>query len=87
MNEGMFNEIKRRLDTLINLHERLIDLIEAQMTQPLANEPVTPKTMPREEPVQSWQNYDKMTARDEMEKEVQERAAEVAQLNTTKRKK
>lgn len=35
MNEGMFNEIKRRLDELIRLTQRLIDLMESQMTQPV----------------------------------------------------
>ena len=35
MNEGMFNEIKRRLDELITLNRRLIELMESQTTQPV----------------------------------------------------
>jgi hypothetical protein len=32
MNEGMFNEIKRRLDELTKLGERLVELWESQIT-------------------------------------------------------
>lgn len=62
MNEGMFSELKRLLGELIIRHDRMIALIESQMTQPLpdkavAQAPVAAKTMPKEEP-QAWPNYD-----------------------------
>lgn len=56
MNEGMFSQIKGLLGQLVSLHERLVEILESQMTQPLPDKPVaqapaTPKTMPKEEPV------------------------------------
>ena len=35
MNEGQFNEVKRLLGELIKRHDRMIELLESQMTQPV----------------------------------------------------
>lgn len=39
MNEGQFNHIKTMLGELIKRHDRLIELFESQMTQPVAERP------------------------------------------------
>lgn len=45
MNEGQFNHIKTMLGELIKRHDRLIELFESQMTQPVAERPED-KTQP-----------------------------------------
>jgi len=35
MNEGQYNELRRLLGELIKRHDRVIELLESQMTQPV----------------------------------------------------
>lgn len=48
MNEGMFNQIKGLLGELIKRHDRLIELVESQMTQPLEDMPVDAQAVANE---------------------------------------